>query len=163
MKAVWRLQLSALLVLVLLLAGCASPARPSSPAAGFWSGRMGLQIQSQPPQNLSAAFELQGSAERGELLLLSPIGSTLAQLNWTPQSVDLIQGERRWSSNNLDELTTQLTGTALPVPALFDWLAGKSTTPAGWRVDLSQLEQGRIQAERQSPAPQVQLKMVLER
>ncbi len=163
MNTVWRFQLLALLVGASLLAGCASPARQSTPAAAFWSGRMGLQIQSQPAQNLSAAFELQGSAERGELLLLSPIGSTLAQLNWTPQSAELKQGERQWSSTRLDELTTLLTGTALPVPALFDWLAGKSTTPAGWRVDLSQLAQGRIQAERQSPAPQVLLKVVLER
>jgi outer membrane lipoprotein LolB len=163
MNTVRRVTLSALLVGVTLLVGCAAPSRQVPPDAAFWSGRMGLNIQSQPPQNLSAAFELQGSAEQGELLLLSPIGSTLAQLRWTPQTAELNQGGRQWSSRSLDELSTQLTGTALPVAALFDWLAGQASTPVGWQVDLSQLPQGRIQAERQSPAPTVQFKVVLER
>jgi len=153
----------ALLASAVFLTGCATPHRQVPPAAAFWTGRIGVQIQSQPPQSLSATFELQGSAERGGLLLLSPIGSTLAQLNWTPQTADLSQGGQQWSSGNLDDLTTQLTGTALPVTALFDWLAGQATAPAGWRVDLSQLAQGRIQAERHNPAPTVQLKVILER
>ena len=153
----------ALLAGSLCLAGCAAPRRQAPSASAFWSGRLGVQIQSQPPQSLSAAFELQGSPERGELLLLSPIGSTLAQLNWTPQTAQLSQGDRQWSGDSLDDLTTQLMGTALPVAALFDWLAGQATTPAGWQVDLSQLASGRIQAERQSPAPAVQLKVLLER
>lgn len=163
MNKVRRVTLSALLLGVTLLVGCAAPSRQVPADAAFWSGRMGLQIHSQPAQSLSAAFELQGSAEQGELLLLSPIGSTLAQLRWTPHSAELNQGGRQWSSSNLDELSTQLTGTALPVAALFDWLAGQATTPVGWQVDLSQLAQGRIQAERQSPTPAVQFKVVLER
>lgn len=153
----------ALLLGLALLTGCATPPRPAQTAGPVWSGRIGVQIQSQPPQSMGAAFELQGSAERGELLLLSPIGSTVAQLVWTPQTADLRQGERQWSSANLDDLTTQLTGTALPIAALFDWLSGQATSPAGWQVDLSQWPQGRIQAERQSPAPAVQLKVLLER
>jgi outer membrane lipoprotein LolB len=163
MNKVRRVTLSALLLGVTLLVGCAAPSRQEPADAAFWSGRMGLQIQSQPAQSLSAAFELKGSAERGTLLLLSPIGSTLAQLRWTPQTAELNQGGRKWSSRSLDELSTQLTGTALPVAALFDWLAGQATTPVGWQVDLSQLAQGRIQAERQSPTPAVQFKVVLER
>jgi outer membrane lipoprotein LolB len=152
-----------LLAAAVLLGGCATPSRQPPAAEAFWSGRMGLEIQSQPPQSLSAAFELQGSAERGELLLLSPIGSTLAQLSWSPQTAHLTQGGRQWSSSNLDDLTAQLSGTALPLAALFDWLKGQASTPAGWQVDLSQWGQGRIQAERQVPAPAVQLKVVLER
>ena len=158
-----RLAFSLLLLAGALLSGCATPNRPANGTTAFWAGRIGVSIQTQPPQNLSAGFELQGSATQGELLLLSPIGSTLAQLNWTPQSASLTQGTRQWSSTHLDALTTQLTGTALPVVALFDWLSGQATTPAGWQVDLSQWGQGRIQAERQSPGPSVQLKVVLER
>jgi outer membrane lipoprotein LolB len=153
----------ALLLCALVLTGCATPSRQAQPGEAFWSGRMGLNIQSQPPQSLSAAFELQGSAERGELLLLSPIGSTLAQLRWSPQNAELSQGDRLWRSASLDDLTRQLTGTALPIAALFDWLGGQATSPAGWRVDLSQLPQGRIEAQRQSPEPAVLLKLLLER
>lgn len=145
------------------LSGCATPSPQTLPATDFWTGRIGVQIQSQPPQNLSAAFELQGTAERGELLLLSPLGNTLAALRWTPEAAHLAQGERRWSSDSLDQLTEQLAGTPLPVAALFDWMIGQATTPAGWQVDLSQWVQGRIQAERQHPLPAVQLRVVLER
>lgn len=146
-----------------MLTGCTTLNRQMAPSTAFWAGRIGVQIQSHPPQSLSAAFELQGSAAHGELLLLSPIGSTLAQLNWTPQTASLTQGTRRWIGGNLDQLTEQLAGTPLPVAALFDWLTGQATAPAGWQVDLSQWSQGRIQAERQNPAPVVQLKLVLER
>jgi outer membrane lipoprotein LolB len=163
MSAMRRAALWILLTGVVFVAGCATPSSQRSPAAAFWSGRIGVQIASQPPQSLSAAFELQGSAERGELLLFSPIGSTLAQLNWTPQTADLNQGGRQWSSGSLDDLTTRLSGTNLPIAALFDWLAGQATTPAGWQVDLSQWTQGLIRAERQSPLPAVQLKVILER
>lgn len=158
-----HLRLGLLLAAAAWLSGCATPNRQTPHSPAFWAGRIGVQIQSQPPQSLSAAFELQGSAERGELLLLSPIGSTLAQLSWSPQTASLNQGGRQWASHSLDDLTTQLSGTPLPVAALFDWLNGQASTPAGWQVDLSQWGQGRIQAERQTPAPAVQLKVVLER
>jgi outer membrane lipoprotein LolB len=158
-----QLSLCALLLGLLVLSGCATPVRQIEAGDAFWSGRIGLNIQSQPPQSLSAAFELQGSAERGELLLLSPIGNTLAQLRWSPHNADLSQGDRLWRSASLDDLTRQLTGTTLPIAAMFDWLGGQASSPAGWQVDLSQWPQGRIEARRQSPAPAVLLKLVLER
>ncbi len=145
------------------LAGCATPRRASLPESATWSGRLGLQVQSEPPQTWSVGFELQGSEQQGELLLLSPIGTALAQLQWTTQSAQLVQGDRQWSGRNLDQLTQQLMGTALPLAALFDWLAGRPTVVPGWRVDVSQLAQGRVQAERQSPAPQATLRIVLDR
>ena len=158
-----RTQLGALLASALWLSGCATPSRQLPPQAALWTGRIAVQIQSQPPQSLSAGFELQGSATQGELQLLSPIGSTLAHLNWTPETAKLSQGAHQWSGPSLDELTTQLAGTPLPITALFDWLAGQATAPTGWQVDLSQWANGRIQAERQSPTPVVQLKVVVER
>ena len=158
-----RTQLGAVLTAALWLSGCATPARQLPPEAAFWAGRIAVQIQPEPAQSLRAAFELQGSATQGALHLLRPIGSTLAQLNWTPENAKLSQGAHQWSGTSLDELTTRLTGTPLPMAALFDWLAGQATAPAGWQVDLSQWAKGRIQAERQSPAPAVQLKLVLER
>ena len=163
MNRLLRTTLWPLLLCSALLVGCAGFPKQALPGTAVWTGRIGLQILTQPPQAVGAAFELQGSAEQGELLLLSPIGSTLAQLSWTPTQAHLTQGGRQWSSQSLDDLTTQLTGTALPVAALFDWLAGQATPLAGWQIDLSQRAEGRIQAERKSPDPVVQLKLVLER
>ena len=73
---------------LLLAAGCASP--PSAPllsasatdqtSSGPWSGRLSLQVDSEPPQGFHAGFELLGNAQTGELRLFSPLGSALASL-----------------------------------------------------------------------------------
>ncbi len=65
--------------------------------------------------------------------------------------------ERR---DGLDELTTEISGTALPVAALFGWLRGESTGTDGWTVDLSQQPQGRITARRITPLPSAELRLL---
>ena len=148
---------------LLSLTGCATPRpQPSDPTA-FWSGRLALQLQSTPPQNWSASFELQGSAEQGQLVLLSPIGTTLARLSWTPQSALLEQGQDKTASNTLQSLSQRLTGTDLPIAALFEWLAGKAADAPGWQVDLSAHPQGRLTARRNAPAPETVLRILLDR
>lgn len=144
-----------------LLAACASA--PRERPARFWSGRLGLQVQGDKPQDLQAGFELQGSPEHGELTLLSPIGSVLARLSWAPGRALLEQGEQRWTDSSLDALTLRLTGTTMPVQALFDWLEGRPATSEGWVANLSAWPEGRIQAQRQSPSPAARLRIVLER
>jgi len=150
-------------MLGLLLAGCATPRTPPADPHAYWTGRLALQVQSDPPQSLSAAFELQGSATQGEMLLLSPIGTTLARLVWTRQNAWLEQGDQRIESPDLQSLSARLTGTTLPVPALFEWLAGRSADADGWHGDLSAHAQGRITANRVTPAPQAVLRILLER
>ena len=148
--------------LALSLAGCTTPRRVTSPQTAFWSGRMGLQLHTDPPQNFSAGFELHGSPEQGELRLLSPVGTTVAQLNWAPGKAQLIQGGHEQFSQNLDNLTAQITGTVLPIAALFDWLAGLATPAPGWTVDVGAPEQGRIHAQRHTPEPKAVLRIILE-
>jgi outer membrane lipoprotein LolB len=55
-----------------------------------------------------------------------------------------------------------VTGAALPVAALFDWLAGRAADVAGWQVDLSLREQGRLSARRDTPRPGAELRLVLD-
>jgi outer membrane lipoprotein LolB len=148
---------------LLVLAGCATPRNPPTNPAAFWSGRMALQLQSNPPQNWSTSFELQGSAAQGDLVLLSPIGTTLARLSWTPQSALLEQGQDKTESPNLQSLSQRLTGTDLPIAALFEWLAGLTSDVPGWQVDLSAHPQGRLTARRNTPAPESVLRIVLDR
>lgn len=149
--------------LSLTLTGCATQRQPGADPAAFWSGRLGLQLQSNPPQNWSTSFELQGSAGQGQMLLLSPIGTTLARLSWTPQSALLEQGQDKTESRNLQSLSQRLTGTHLPIAALFDWLAGFATEVPGWQVDMSAHPQGRLTARRHSPEPEAVLRIVLDR
>ena len=144
----------------LLLGACASP--PRERPAQFWSGRMGLQVQSEPPQSLQASFELQGTAQSGELTLINPLGGTLARLSWNTQQATLERGSERWTGPNVEQLAQQWLQTPLPIQALFDWLEGRATTHAGWQVDLSALEQGRIVARREQPAPPAQIRILLD-
>ncbi|MCE2781019.1 lipoprotein insertase outer membrane protein LolB [Limnohabitans sp.] len=134
----------------------------SAPGADF-SGRLAIQVLKDPPESLSASFELQGSAQSGQMLLLSPIGTTLARLQWQPEFARLEQGQQQIDSSSLQQLATQLTGTELPILALFEWLAGRAATAAGWQVDLSQHAQGRITAERRLPTPATVLRIALDR
>ena len=126
------------LVLLVFLAGCAAP--PTAPTESrteqtAWSGRLSLQVEEQvgqAAQSFSAAFELQGNAAQGELTLLNPLGNVLARIDWTPEHARLQSGETTQESTSLDTLLAQMTGTALPVRALFDWLRGVQTCGCGF-------------------------------
>ena len=148
---------------LLALTGCATPRPKPTDTESFWSGRLALQLQSTPPRNWSASFELQGSAEQGQMTLLSPIGTTLARLSWTPQAALLEQGQDKTESSSLQSLSQRLTGTDLPLAALFEWLAGKAADAPGWQVDLSAHPEGRLSARRSTPAPEAVLRIVLDR
>ncbi len=145
----------------LLLAACAVP--PRERPARFWSGRLALQVLGEAPRDVQAAFELQGSPEQGELTLLSPLGTLLARLSWRPGQALLEQGEQRWHDQSVDALALRLVRTPLPLAALFDWFEGRASESAGWTADLSAWAEGRIRAERTSPAPAARLRIVLER
>lgn len=148
------------------LAGCAGPRRQlatdAASAAGHWSGRLSLRVDSEPAQSFAALFELRGAPGRGELQLSTPIGSTLGKVRWSPEEALLDDGSRTQRFDSIDQLLTRLTGAALPVDALFDWLAGRPTAVPGWRAQLAQVPQGRLQAVRESPAPTAELRVVFE-
>ena len=129
----------------------------------FWAGRISLQLQSEPPQAFFAGFELKGRADSGELTLISPLGSILGIMRWSPSEAVLEQGGRTQRFASTDDLLLQTTGAAIPVAALFDWLAGKNTPTPGWAADVSQQPAGRITAKRTAPAPQADLRIVLDK
>lgn len=157
-----RTRFWAALLLALVLAGCAQPPRaPSVP--GAWSGRLALQVEGQSSQSFSAAFDLRGTPDAGELQLYTPLGSTLARLQWAAGTARLEQGGEVLESSSLDTLVQDLTGSSLPIAALFDWLQGRPAAAAGWRADLSRAQDGRITAERLEPLPTATLRVVLSR
>ena len=165
-----RALLSILLIATFLIAGCAqkqgttaisdtkNEAKDSS-----WAGRISLQIQSEPVQAFFAAFELKGQPDNGELTLISPLGSILGIMRWSPTEATLEQNGSTKRFASTDELLAQTTGAAVPVSALFDWLGGKNTTTPGWTADLSQQANGRIIAKRTSPVPEAELRIVLDK
>ena len=165
-----RALLCSVLAALFLVSGCAyKQGAPSINVAqieektSFWAGRISLQIQSEPVQAFFAAFELKGHSDNGELALISPLGSILGIMRWTPTEATLEQNGSTKRFASTDELLAQTTGAAVPVSALFDWLGGKNTTTPGWVADLSQQGNGRITAKRTLPAPQAYLRIVLDK
>lgn len=152
---------AAALMSALLVAGCATP--PRTPAQASWAGRLALQVQDRPGQSFSAGFELRGSPQSGELSLLSPLGATLAVLNWRPGHATLTAQSRTSEYPSVDELVAQVAGAPIPITALFDWLRGIDTPVPGWQADLSRAGEGRIAARRVDPPPEADLRVVLER
>jgi len=153
-----------LLVLSILLSACASPpAKPPAVGAGaHWQGRLAVKVFSTPVQAFSADFDLQGSPTAGELTLTSPLGASLARMQWTPTTATLnAQGQAR-TFDSIQELARQITGADLPVTSLFAWLEGRNEAAEGWQVDLQELAQGRIQAHHVE-AVKADLKIILDR
>jgi outer membrane lipoprotein LolB len=146
----------------LVLLGCATPPRPADVQTASWQGRLSIVVDSVPRESHRANFDLMGTAKVGELLLLSPLGTTVAQARWTQDAVLLTQGSRSVRYDNLDDLSAELLGAALPIDALFDWLQGRGTRAAGWRADLCRLAEGRLVAERQNPQPRARLTLLFE-
>ncbi len=161
------LRVGTLLTATILIAACATNTRAISPndtQSRSWTGRLGLQFDasgSQPEQSVSASFELGGTAQVGQLILLTPLGSTLAVLSWQPGEALLREGQQMHRFDTLDALSEKAVGTALPIAALFDWLQGVDTPVAGWQVDVSQLPR-RLIVQRLSPLPQAQLRLVID-
>ena len=153
------------LIATFLIAGCARKiyrADPNDTEKKLWTGRISLQIQSDPPQAFFAGFELKGFAERGELSLTSPVGNVLGIMRWSPDEAVLESGNETKRFTSVDALLEQTTGAAIPIAALFDWLQGTNTQLNGWSADLSGLDTGRIVATRTEPAPQTRLRIVLD-
>lgn len=175
---VWQLGRVApwLLAATLLVAGCAT--RPPNIDQMPWtSGRLSVRVDAvaqQPARSVTAAFDLRGSGERGELRLSSPLGTLIASAVWSPGAASLTTPEGETVFADLNSLSQQALGESLPLAALPDWLAGRPWPHApsqptaegfdqlGWRVSLARLADGYVDAER-SAAPIVRLRARIER
>jgi outer membrane lipoprotein LolB len=174
--------------LVAGLAGCATPVPSGEVLALTAAGRLSLRIDphaGRPAQSLSAGFEWRGDGERGELTLLSPLGTQLAKARWAPGVAWLTSSEGEARFDNLDDLAERALGERVPLAAWPDWLAGRpwphapatlaaSAAPAapatsatagfeqlGWSVNLARHAEGRIEARRSAP-PVVTVRIVLD-
>lgn len=156
----------ALTIAIVFIAGCAHTTRTRSsndPETPLWQGRLVLTVRSEPVQAFSADFELQGTPQAGELAFFSPLGSTVARLQWGSDGAHLQSSGQTQDFDSLDALTLHTTGAVLPVTSLFAWLKGDAPDTPGWQVDLQGLPNGRLSAQRTAPEPPAQLKIILER
>lgn len=139
-----------------------APSEAATAEPQRWSGRLSLRIDSEPVQTFAALFELRGRPHAGELVLTTPIGSTLAKLRWSADEAILQNGSEIRRYPSVDALIEAATGAAIPVDALFAWLAGREAQVSGWKPDLSQVARGRLQALREDPLPRADLRIIFE-
>ena len=159
-----------------MLASCAT--RPPTIETMPWtSGRLSVKVDAtleQAARSVSASFDLRGSDQNGELRLVSPLGTLIAVATWTPDQARLATPEGTQTYPDLDALSRQALGEALPLRALPDWLAGRPWRGAasqvatsgfeqlGWQVDLARFADGWVDARRNEP-PAVLVRARLQR
>lgn len=149
------------------LSGCAlfssTPRQPALERMGHWQGRLSLKVLQEPPEQFSANFEINGRPEQGELVLYSPIGTTLAVAHWSPDSAELLQGQKVQTFVSVQAMTQQLTGNSLPLPELLAWLDQDGAALPGWDLKSENTPNSRrVFAKRTSPRPMLELTLVID-
>lgn len=160
---------STLFVSGFLLTGCALPPAAQNPGEEMstWRGRLAVRVGAdgadRPEQSVSAGFELTGNASKGGLTLYTPIGGTAAVLAWSKHDASVISNSEMRHFPSLNALIDQVLGTSIPVEALFSWLHGNNASEGGWTADVTGHAKGRITAQRTTPLPPAELRIVLEK
>ncbi len=174
------------LALAALLSACAT--HPPPLPGHVYSGKLAVRTDAssdQPSRAVSGQFELSGNASSGQLVLTSPIGTTVARARWSdpvgaqgvPSKIELESDGGTTHYATLEDMMQRAIGDQLPLPAMFDWLSGRpwpyapvqsgdatgSFSQLGWRVDLSQFRDNQlIDAQRPQPAPALHVRVKLD-
>lgn len=151
------------LVMLGILAGCATPARlaPDSDSVFQRTGRFSVTVKefSGAQDAVQGGFVWRDSGSSLTLDLANPLGSTLARITVADEGAILTHsnGSREYASD-ADGLAEIALGSPVPVSGLRDWLRGKtgsapvhelqknddgtlaSFNQDGWRVRLSRYD-----------------------
>jgi outer membrane lipoprotein LolB len=153
------------LALCAVLAGCTSGVRTVPPLpgeAGHWQGRLAVKVTHPEPKAFATQFDLHGNAAQGQLTLSTPLGTTLAKLQWTEDAAFLTTTGAPQRFDSMQALALSATGVDIPVKQLFDWFGGVATATPGWEADLREFGSGRITAKRAGTDLQAELKILLD-
>jgi outer membrane lipoprotein LolB len=133
-------------------------------------GQLGIKLGAwgdEPPRGVSFGFFFQGTPQAGELSLMTPLGSQVAQVSWRPAAATLQRigpgGGELVQRDSIDDLAAEALGEAVPLRTLIHWMQGRPAPDlphaalpdaagfqqSGWSVDTRELAQGRIVAHRQ--------------
>ncbi len=136
------------LIGVIFMSGCAS-LRPQSPtitppeqiesAPFVLNGRIAISYQG---QRNSAGLHWNHQTQSDEILLLAPLGQTVARIASDAQHAMLDQGEQHHEAGDIETLMTQVLGWHLPLSGLHYWALGKAA--GGSPAQIERDEQGRI-------------------
>lgn len=143
------------LLLILLLAGCAALPVPETAPGGMtpagitdwkFNGRISL---TRGEQGWHAGLDWENRADRYRLQVTGPLGQGALQLAGDPAGVMLTDSESRvYTAPDADTLLAQVTGWDIPVAGMQYWVRGLSAPEGAVRVTLD--PDGRLQRLEQS-------------
>jgi outer membrane lipoprotein LolB len=115
-----------LLLLILLFAGCATvpvavqrPAQADAPFA--FNGRVAFK---QGEKRDNAGVRWVHSSAEDEILLLAPLGQTMARIHRDAQETTLEASGKRYTDHDMESLMQQVLGWHLPLSGLRYWVTG---------------------------------------
>jgi outer membrane lipoprotein LolB len=128
-----------------ILCGCATTATaPSDPAAtvavapysesAALAGRLNVRyLKDGNQQSTTVNFNWKQDAQRTDVALSTPLGSTVAMIAVTPQGATLREAGNKppITAPSIDALSARALGWALPVAGLRGWLQGHATAADG--------------------------------
>jgi len=131
-----------------VLAGCATTGtntpNANVPVAAYrdtvdFSGSLSVSYQQDgQAHNDTVRYSWSQRPDNIDVTITGPLGQTLATLHVTPQAATLTQPDRvPRTAKDIDTLTAQTLGYALPVNGLRDWMQGYATDANGQRFTAS--------------------------
>jgi len=177
---------AAAVALALALQACVT--HPPPLPGHVYAGRLAVRTDAAPglpARSVSGQFELSGNASSGQLVLTSPLGTTVARARWSdpvgaqgsPSKIELEADGGTTHYSTLEDMMQRAIGDQLPLAAMFDWLAGrpwpaapvqraadgKSFDQLGWHVDIAQFAGNQLlDAQRPQPAPTLHVRVKLD-
>ena len=115
-----------LLILLLLLSGCASqPAaiRPVQPESASFAMNGRISIKHNGTRD-SAGLRWVHHAQSDEILLLTPLGQTAARIYRDDSQATLDNGDKHYSDADVESLMMQVLGWRLQLDGLHRWILG---------------------------------------
>jgi outer membrane lipoprotein LolB len=109
------------------LSGCASLEHRSRPPAQpefapfLLHGRIAVNYRG---EKFATELRWTHQTQSDEILLLAPLGKTVARITRDAKQATLAQGERHYHAENVEALMTELLGWYLPLDSLHHWVLG---------------------------------------
>jgi outer membrane lipoprotein LolB len=136
------------LLLTAVLAGCATTGanmpNANVPVAAYrdtvdFTGALSVTYEQEgQTKNDSVRYSWSQRPGNIDVTISGPLGQTLATIQVTPQAATLTQPDRvPRTARDIDTLTSQTLGYALPVNGLRDWMQGYATDAKGQRFRAS--------------------------
>jgi outer membrane lipoprotein LolB len=162
---------AAVLLALFALSGCAELQRPG-PQAGVefeLAGRIAVRFREEAA---SGNVAWRHARESDELLITSPVGSSVARLvREGSEFVLTTSDQREFRAADAEALTEQVLGFRLPLAGLADWVRAEITRDAqgrpavieqgGWRVDYQEFRPDGLPVRLKLAYPGIDLRLAI--